>query len=56
MTDFLCRDNPILIGTVLTTGTGIMIPNDYALKPEDIVEIWIEGIGKLSNPVRKLVG
>jgi len=54
LTDFLCRDNPILIGTVMTTGTGIMIPNDYALEADDVVEIDIEGIGKLSNPVRKL--
>lgn len=54
LTDFLCRDNPIRIGTVMTTGTGIMIPNDYALKHGDIVEIWIEGIGTLSNPVKKL--
>jgi len=54
LTDFLCRDNPIPVGTVMTTGTGIMIPNEYALIPSDIVEIEIEGIGKLSNPVRKL--
>jgi 2-dehydro-3-deoxy-D-arabinonate dehydratase len=54
LTDFLCRDNPILIGTVMTTGTGIMIPNDYALEAGDVVEIEIEGIGKLSNPVKKL--
>ena len=54
LTDFLCRDNPTLPGTVMTTGTGIMVPNDYALAPGDIVEIEIEGIGKLSNPVNKL--
>ncbi|MBM3211467.1 2-keto-3-deoxy-D-arabinonate dehydratase, partial [Candidatus Poribacteria bacterium] len=54
LTDFLCRDNPILIGTVMTTGTGIMVPNEFALIPGDIVEICIEGIGKLSNPVKKL--
>ena len=54
LTDFLCRDNPIPIGTVMTTGTGIMIPNDYALAAGDVVEIEIEGIGKLSNPVREL--
>ena len=54
LTDFLCRDNPTLPGTVMTTGTGIMVPNDYALAPDDIVEIEIEGIGKLSNPVKKL--
>jgi 2-dehydro-3-deoxy-D-arabinonate dehydratase len=54
LTDFLCRDNPIPMGTVMTTGTGIMIPNDYALAAGDVVEIEIEDIGKLSNPVRKL--
>ena len=54
LTDFLCRDNPTLPGTVMTTGTGIMVPNDYALAPDDIVEIEIKGIGKLSNPVKKL--
>lgn len=54
LTGFLCRDNPILMGTVMTTGTGIMIPNDYALTAGDVVEIEIEGIGKLSNPVKKL--
>lgn len=54
LTGFLCRDNPILMGTVMTTGTGIMIPNEYALAAGDIVVIEIEGIGKLSNPVKKL--
>jgi len=54
LTDFLCRDNSILSGTTMTTGTGIMIPNDYALEPNDVVEIEIEGIGKLTNPVKKL--
>jgi 2-dehydro-3-deoxy-D-arabinonate dehydratase len=54
LTDFLLRDNPVPVGTVMTTGTGIMIPNDYALAAGDVVDIEIEGIGKLSNPVRKL--
>ena len=54
LTDFLCRDNPIPVGTVMTTGTGIMVPNDYALAAGDVVEIEIEGIGKLSNPVKGL--
>ncbi len=54
LTEFLCRDNPIPVGTVVTTGTGIMIPNDYALAVGDVVEIEIENIGKLSNPVKKL--
>jgi len=54
LTEFLRRDNPIPVGTVMSTGTGIMIPNDYALAAGDVVEIEIEGIGKLSNPVKKL--
>jgi len=54
LTGFLCRDNPVPVGTIMTTGTGIMIPNDYALIPGDIVEIEIEGIGRLSNPARKM--
>ena len=54
LTEFLLRDNPIAVGTVMTTGTGIMIPNEYALEHGDIVEIEIENIGTLSNPVRKL--
>ena len=54
LTDFLCRDNPVLPVTTMTTGTGIMIPNDYALAPNDTVEIEIESIGKLSNPVKQL--
>lgn len=54
LTGFLRRDNPIPVGTVMTTGTGIMIPNEFGLVDGDVVEIEIEGIGKLSNPVRKL--
>lgn len=50
----LCRDNPIPAGTVVSTGTGIMVPNEYCLREGDIVEIEIEGIGVLSNPVAQL--
>lgn len=46
----LYRDNPIPAGTVVSTGTGIMVPNEYNLREGDIVEIEIEGIGVLSNP------
>lgn len=51
---FLRRDNPIPVGTVLTTGTGIMPPPGVALKEGDIVEIESLQLGKLVNRVKKL--
>ncbi len=54
LNEYLYRDNPIPPGTVVSTGTGIMVPNEYALRDGDIVEIEIEGIGVLSNPAAKL--
>ena len=54
LNEYLYRDNPIPAGTVVSTGTGIMVPNEFALRDGDTVEIEIEGIGILSNPVRQL--
>ena len=54
LVECLTRNNPVPIGTVLTTGTGIMIPNEHALQHGDTVEIEIDGIGVLSNPVCRL--
>jgi 2-dehydro-3-deoxy-D-arabinonate dehydratase len=54
LVSWLVKDNPIPAGTVLTTGTGIMVPNEYALCDGDQVDIEIQGIGRLSNPVRQL--
>ena len=48
---WLCRDNPVPAGTVLLTGTGIPVPDSAALADGDLVEIEIEGIGRLGNPV-----
>jgi 2-dehydro-3-deoxy-D-arabinonate dehydratase len=33
------------------TGTGIVPPDDFSLEAGDIVDIEIDGIGLLSNPV-----
>jgi 2-dehydro-3-deoxy-D-arabinonate dehydratase len=33
------------------TGTGMVPPADFTLKPGDIVDIHIEGIGSLTNTV-----
>ncbi len=46
---WLTRCNPVPIGTVLTTGAAIMIPNEHALQPDDVVEIYIDRIGLLRN-------
>jgi len=38
-------------GVVLSTGTGIVPDLEFNLTPGDVVEITIEGIGRLVNPV-----
>jgi 2-dehydro-3-deoxy-D-arabinonate dehydratase len=54
LVDWLGRYNPVPPGTVLSTGTGILVPDDSALAPGDVVSITIDGIGTLRNPVRRL--
>ena len=54
LVDWLGRYNPIPPGTVLSTGTGILVPDDRALAPGDVVSITIDGIGTLRNPVRRV--
>lgn len=49
--DWLGRDNSFPKGVFLLTGTGIIPPNVFTLLPGDIVDIAIDGIGTLSNPV-----
>jgi 2-dehydro-3-deoxy-D-arabinonate dehydratase len=53
---YLTLDNPIPDGTVVCTGTGIIVPPENALAEGDVVEIQVEGIGLLSNPVSRLGG
>jgi 2-dehydro-3-deoxy-D-arabinonate dehydratase len=54
LVDWLCRSNTCPPGTVLSTGTGILVPDQHALTGGDVVEITLEGVGTLRNPVRKL--
>ncbi len=54
LVDWLMRDNPIPAGTVLSTGTGILVPDEHTLRDGDLVEIEIAGIGVLRNQVKKL--
>ncbi|WEH08256.1 fumarylacetoacetate hydrolase family protein [Alicyclobacillus fastidiosus] len=51
LTSYLLRDNVILDGTVLMTGTGIVPPDDFTLLAGDVVEISIDPIGVLQNAV-----
>ena len=48
---WLRRSNAVPIGTVLSTGTGIIQPMDVGLEPGDVVTISCPEIGALVNPV-----
>jgi 2-keto-4-pentenoate hydratase/2-oxohepta-3-ene-1,7-dioic acid hydratase in catechol pathway len=41
--------NRVPVGSVLLTGTGIIVPPEAALAPGDIVRIRIPEIGELVN-------
>jgi 2-dehydro-3-deoxy-D-arabinonate dehydratase len=51
---YLRRNNEFYGWTVFMTGTGIVPPDDFSLQEGDVVEIEIERIGVLRNPVSKL--
>jgi 2-dehydro-3-deoxy-D-arabinonate dehydratase len=50
----LLSSGPIPTGTLLSTGTGIMVPNQHCLRPGDEVSITIENIGTLIHGVKAL--
>ncbi|GAA1266600.1 fumarylacetoacetate hydrolase family protein [Streptomyces javensis] len=52
LVDHLWRCQPFPDGAVLSTGTGIVPALDFTLRAGDVVEISIEGVGVLRNPVR----
>ena len=47
--EYLTRSNPVPVGTVLCTGAGIIVSEDSALAPGDVVTIRIPEIGELTN-------
>jgi len=49
---WLFRETSFPAGCVLLTGTGIVPPDDFALRANDAVEITVTGIGTLRNVVR----
>ncbi|HEV3416335.1 MAG TPA: fumarylacetoacetate hydrolase family protein [Pirellulales bacterium] len=48
---WLGRDNSFPDGAILLTGTGVVPGNDFTLIAGDVVEITIDGIGTLRNPI-----
>ncbi|HEX5787770.1 MAG TPA: fumarylacetoacetate hydrolase family protein [Woeseiaceae bacterium] len=53
LVEWLFRDNSHPAGCLLMTGTGIVPPDDIRLEDGDVVDIEIDGIGILSNPVTR---
>ena len=47
--EFLLRSNHVPCGTVVLTGTGIIVPAEGALAPGDVVTIRVAEIGELTN-------
>lgn len=47
--EFLTRANHVPCGTVMLTGTGIIVPQEGALEPGDMVTIRVPEIGELVN-------
>jgi 2-dehydro-3-deoxy-D-arabinonate dehydratase len=48
---WLYRETSFPLGAVLLTGTGVVPPDDFTLRPGDEVRIEIGGIGELANPI-----
>jgi 2-dehydro-3-deoxy-D-arabinonate dehydratase len=48
---WLGRDNSFPGGVVLLTGTGVVPGSDFTLHQGEVVEITIDGIGTLRNPI-----
>jgi 2-dehydro-3-deoxy-D-arabinonate dehydratase len=48
---WLYKDNSFPDGSFLSTGTGIVPPNEFTLRRGDWIKIEIDGIGALENPV-----
>ena len=53
LVEYLALDQRFDAGCILLTGTGIVPPSDFSLESGDVVTIRIDGIGELTNPVRR---
>ena len=50
--EYLLRANPVPCGSVLLTGTGIIVTQEAALQPGDVVLISVPQIGTLRNTAK----
>lgn len=48
--EYLLRANSVPSGSVLCTGTGIIVKQEHALAPGDVVTVQAAEIGELANP------
>jgi 2-dehydro-3-deoxy-D-arabinonate dehydratase len=49
LVEYLLRSNPVPAGSVVLTGTGIIVKEDAALEAGDVVTIRVAEIGELAN-------
>ena len=54
LVDHLVRAQDFPAGAVLSTGTGIVPDLDFTLLDGDVVEVTVEEVGTLVNPVGTL--
>lgn len=52
LAEYLYRESSFPNGAYLMTGTGVVPPDDFTLKPGDRVDITIAGVGTLSNTMQ----
>jgi 2-dehydro-3-deoxy-D-arabinonate dehydratase len=51
LVEWLIRDNDLVHGAFLLTGTGVVPDSSFTLAKQDIVHISIDGIGTLTNTI-----
>jgi 2-dehydro-3-deoxy-D-arabinonate dehydratase len=54
LVEYLFRSQVFPHGAILLTGTGIVPPDDFSLREQDHVRIYISGVGALENVVVKV--
>lgn len=54
LVEYLMRSMDFPAGAVLATGTGIVPDLDFTLRMDDVIDISIEEVGTLTNPVRTI--